>query len=477
MQSPDQTQAGPARPAVFAADEFTQFDAVEQARRVRSGEVSALELLDAALRRIEAVNPQLNALASLGAGRAREALRLRKSDGVLAGVPTLVKDLLPYPGLPTSFGSRAMGAQIAVAGSDYTAALDAAGLVVLGKSATSELGMLGTTETLALGPTRNPWDLTRSTGGSSGGAVAAVASGMVPVAHASDGGGSIRGPAAFNGLFGFKPSRGATRSVGMGGETPLAFMVSDHCVSRTVRDSAAWLDATAADASPLFLQRRPADTSPGPLRIGVYTETAFGREPDADVKQALAQAVRLCESAGHHVFDTEGPRFDAEASSAAFFLLAGATVGGLFQYLQGLMGPHFSAEAFEPFTQELARRAGAADQGALARAFEQVRASVASASAAFASADVLLCPTTPFTAPPLGRITPASPFDEIVGFTNAVAGYTAIASMAGWCAMSMPLYRSGTSGLPIGLHFAAPQGADARLFDLAYQLEAMCPWL
>jgi amidase len=465
-------------PAVFAHDEFSTLDAVAQARLVATGAVSPEELLDAALRRTESVNPVLNALVAIDPGRARARLGTRPMEGLLAGVPTFIKDVLAYPGLPISFGSRALGAQVPEHGSEYTNALDKTALVVVGKSTTSELALLGTTESLAHGPTRNPWDPGRSTGGSSGGAVAAVASGMVPVAHASDGGGSIRGPAAFTGLFGFKPSRGATRSTGLPPNMPLAAMLSDHCVSRTVRDSAAWFDATCIDALGTRHQRDfRASKRSAPLRIALYTKTGFGQEPEADVKEVLARVARLCEAAGHHVFPSDGPSYDARGASDAFFLLSGLMVAGLIEQLKGSPGSTFDESHLEHYTRALALAASKGKPEAAAMAVAAIDASAMSAEKAFEGADVLLCPTTPFTAPVIGANTPESPYRQLVSFTESLAGYTAIASIAGWCAMSLPLFRSATSGMPVGAHFAALRGADARLFALAFDLEERSPWL
>lgn len=188
--------------------ELFRLDATAQAELVRTGEVSALELLDATVARIEQLEPRVHALAAhdFDAARRRAALA---PEGPLGGVPFLVKDLVAYPGLRHAMGARLFALNVPTEGSPYTERLDAAGLIVFGKTTVSELGLLGSTETRLEGVTRNPWDLARSAGGSSGGAAAAVASGMVPLAHASDGGGSIRGPAAMNGLFGFMPSSGA----------------------------------------------------------------------------------------------------------------------------------------------------------------------------------------------------------------------------------------------------------------------------
>lgn len=460
---------------VWVEDAFSEVDAVGQARWVREGKVSPLELVDAAIARIGLAQPRVNAVASFDAEAARERARIVQRGGLLAGVPTLLKDLLAYPGLPLEYGSCAFAGQRAQAGSDYTAALDEGGLVVLGKSATSELGLLGTTETHALGPTRNPWDPTRTTGGSSGGAVAAVASGVVPLAHASDGGGSIRGPASLCGLFGFKPSRGRDRSTGMASLTPFGRLVSDHCVSRTVRDSAAWLSLTErrdGAMPPIGYVTEPLRRR---LRIGWYRRTAFGAEPEREVAAALERTVALCSALGHELVECKGPQFDAPAASGAFFDLAGTMMAGLFAQLRQALGDRFDAGRFEPFTRALAQRAGADPAKCMGTALGILGQAQQVANAGFGALDVLLSPTTPLPAFALGRIGPDAPAADVIGFTEALAGYTAIASVAGWCAMSVPLQHSST-GLPIGMHFAAKEGADALLLGLAYELEHAAPW-
>lgn len=454
----------------WVEDEFSALDAVGQAELVRNGKVTPLELVDAAIARIEAVDPAVNALASAAFEQARERARNAPASGPLAGVPTLLKDLLPYPGLPLALGSRTFAGNVAQAGCPYTDAIDAAGMIVLGKTATSELGLLGTTESLACGPTRNPWDLARSTGGSSGGAVAAVAAGMVPLAHASDGGGSIRGPASFCGLFGFKPSRGRHLHTGPVSDSPFGFILSDHCVSRSVRDSAAWLaitERTGADSAwpAIGFVTEPAQRR---LRIGIHQRTSFGRAPDPDVARALERTVALCEALGHDVIACAGPAFAAHDTCEAFFDLAGASAAAVMAQLG-------RTDGFEPFTRALAERSGPDPAAAMSAALAIFHEAQEEADRRFDRLDVLLSPTVPFTAFPLGRIGPDSTPDTVIPFTQDLAGYTAIASIAGWCAMSVPLMTSDT-GLPIGMHFSAPRGQDETLLRLAYELEAAAPW-
>ncbi|HEV7310417.1 amidase [Ensifer sp.] len=455
-------------------------DATAQAQLVSAGEISPLELVDAAITRGERLNPHLNAVASVDFDLARARARdsERKAAMPFAGVPTLVKDLFNYPGHPTGFGSRMFKGQPAQGGSDYAAAIDAAGLIVLGKTTTSEFGLLGTTETLAHGPTRNPWSPTLSTGGSSGGAVAAVASGMVPIAHASDGGGSIRGPSSFSGLFGFKPSRDRTVSAGLPPTMPTARLISDHCVSRSVRDSATWLAVTekknlqralpAIDVLRQGLKRR--------LRIGVYRRDAFGNGVTAPAEEALNTAIALCEALGHHVVECDGPGVNAEDTSDAFFALTGIALSGLFDHVATMMGPAFDETLFEPYTVELVRRARRMPGAAVAGAIRAMHAGEAAANRTIVDHDVLLSPTVPFPAFPLCQRGPTEDPDQLIAFTQRLAGFTNVASFAGWPAMSVPLYWT-EDGLPVGCHFAAATGEDALLFSLAFQLEEAAPWL
>lgn len=454
-------------------DMLSDLDAWEQASLVRSGELTASELVDAAIARIEAANPQLNALASKDFASAREQSHRVRAKGPLCGVPTLLKDVLPYPGQPTSFGSQFFKGQVLPAGSDYTDALDAAGLIVLGKSSTSEFGLLGTTEPLVCGATRNPWDLSRSPGGSSGGAVAAVASGMVPIAHASDGGGSIRGPSSFCGLFGFKPSRGRTRSAGVPPELPTGKLLSDHCVSRSVRDSVVWLAAT--EHSHTSLPTIADLTRPERLKVGVHRRDVFGDMPTPEAIAALDRATALCTDLGHEVVEASGPQFDAHASSHAFFIVTGFALAGIFQQIRATMGGNFDGSGFEPFTQEIVGRAQGLDGSELLAATQVLDAAAAATERAIEPVDVLLSPTVPFEPFPLGLHGPSSDPDEAIAFISHLAGFTVPASLAGWPAMSVPLYWSD-KGLPVGCHFAARAGEDARLFRLAFQLEVAAPW-
>lgn len=470
---------GNARASQSGPDSYVLMDATEQARLVSTGEASPLELVDAAIERIERLNPHLNALASGNFDLARERARdlCPTARMPFAGVPTLLKDLLNYPGHNAGFGSQVFKDQPAQGGSDYTSSIDAAGLIVLGKTTTSEFGLLGTTETLAYGATKNPWNLALSTGGSSGGAVAAVASGMVSIAHASDGGGSIRGPSSFCGLFGFKPSRNRTVSAGLPPTMPTARLISDHCVSRSVRDSAAWLAATERKDLPRSLPSID-DMRRGPqkrLRIGVYRQDVFGHDVSGPVENALKTAVTLCEALGHEVVECDGPQINARETSQAFFALTGLSLAGLFDQISVMMAGAFDEKRFEPYTIELVQRARRLPETATAEALKATFEAEARANQMISAFDVLLTPTVPFTAFPLGKHGPTENPDQLIAFTERLAGFTNVASFAGWPAMSMPLGWS-QDGLPIGCQFAAATGEDALLFSLAFQLEEAAPW-
>lgn len=456
-------------------DPFAELDGLAQAALVNTGEVAALDLVNAAIARIERLNPTLNALASIGFDAARERAKSISRNSLFAGVPTLIKDLIDYPGFPTGYGSRLLPPQPATTGSPYTEAVDEGGFVVLGKSCTPEFGLLGGTEPLATGITRNPWDLSRSPGGSSGGAVAAVAAGLVPVAHASDGGGSIRGPASLCGLFGFKPSRG--RCLAAGPETPASWLTSEHCVSRSVRDSAAWLSLTERReaSTPLAPLGRVTEPLRRRLRIGVYRATAFGVEPDPAVVNAFQKAYGLCKELGHEMIEVSGPHFNAPAASAAFFSLFGAVMAGAFEQFRSAIGKHFDEAVAEPFTRALVEQARRGVPDLLAQSIATLKNSARQASNAFEGVDVLMCPTVPFTAYPIGTLHPHADTDEAICFTEKLAGYTAIASLAGWPAMSLPASVAGDD-LPVGCHFQAPLGQDATLLQLALQMEIAAPW-
>ena len=455
--------------------EYVRLDALAMAQRVKGGEATALEMLACALALQAEMRGALNALAVVDGAKGREKAG-QVSQGVFQGVPFLVKELLAYPGLRTAMGSRLLSGHVPNVSTPYTQRLDASGLVVFGNTASSEFGLLGSTETMLHGVTRNPWNLEYSAGGSSGGSAAAVAAGIVPFAHASDAGGSIRVPASVCGLFGFKPSAG--RCVPAGEGDGLLDLVSEHCLSRTVRDSAALLavtEASGADArfSPIGFCSAPVKRR---LRIGCYTRTLMGEHAAAEVTVALTNAVELCRGLGHEVLEDAGPDIDGAAVSDAFFTLAGKAMTDLASAIEPMLGRAPGKAELEPFTLALMTRYRTRGTEAMERAMAALRREAAKMLAHAERFDVLLCPTLAGTPKPVGFLSPTLGFEELVSRTESYLGYTPIHNMCGMPAMSVPLSIS-PEGLPLGSHFAARPGEDALLLGLAYELEQAAPWV
>ncbi|MET0273826.1 MAG: amidase [Phenylobacterium sp.] len=451
--------------------------ATETAARIRRGEITAVEAVEAAIRRAEALQGRLNFIVNSDFDRAIANARGSARAGPFAGVPFLIKDLDDYVGLPTRYGSPSGRlSPPAQRQSPYITAFDAAGLIVIGKSATPEYGFLPTTEPVATGVTRNPWDPSRSSGGSSGGAAVAVAAGVVPFAHASDGGGSIRIPASCCGLFGLKPSRG--RMIGTRGETAISDIGVEHCVSRSVRDSAALFAATEDTApgaryAPVGFVARPGRRR---LRVGYLLANGAGHSPSPDVARATDDAARLMASLGHRVEPTTLP-YDGSQFIQDFLLLWASGAKGLADSLAAATGRKPDTSLLEPFSLGMADMAARAPADALPKAMQRLQANVMAYDTWFAAHqyDVILSPVLSTPPPPLGEVGPSVPFDTLIARLTEYVGYTPIHNVAGAPGMSVPLGWSA-EGLPIGAMFSARAGQERTLFELAYQLEAARPW-
>jgi amidase len=455
--------ATPARPPV-AAGPWTP-DATELARRIRNGEVTALEVMDAAIARAEAMQPKLNFLVTPDFDRARDAAKRGGQTGPFAGVPFLVKDLNDVAGLPSRMGARYTAALPAATTTDpfVQKALDA-GLIEFGKSATPEHGFLPTTEPLAFPPTRNPWDLNRSTGGSSGGSAAAVASGVIPMAHANDGGGSIRIPASNCGLFGLKPSRG--RTVQKDPDVAVTDLGVELCVSRSVRDSAALLAVTekAGPLAPVGLVTGPSTRR---LRVGLLRETGVGRQPDAQVTAALESSARLMSDLGHSVRETHWP-IDGARFAQDFLTLWSMGAADLVKEVG-------KPELLEPFTVEMARSLTRLPAEATNGVVERLAQVAQQYDAWFTDYDVILSPVLAHPPVPLGYVRGDVPFEELSERLTDYVGYTPLHNVAGAPAMSVPLNWTADN-LPVGSMFAARKGDERTLLELAYELERARPW-
>ena len=454
--------------------DYDRFDALGLAELIRVGDVKASEVVDEALSRIEARNTDLNAVVRL------IEPDLDVPDGPFAGVPFLIKDLYAHvKGVPTTNGSAFFADYVSDHDAEIVARYRRAGLVLIGKTNTPELGANASTEPRLFGPTRNPWNLAHSPGGSSGGAAAAVAAGIVPAAHATDGGGSIRIPASCCGLFGLKPTRarvspGPDVGEGWGG------MSIGHAVTRSVRDSAALLDATAGPL-PGDPYAAPAPDRPfldevgapvGRLRIALSTTTADGGAVDPECVEAARSAARLCESLGH-VVEEAAPTFE-EASFAARGTVVCANTAATIDERAAALGREPGDDDIEPLTAAMVAAGRAVTGPQYVSAMRAIHRCGRHAAAFFTSYDVMLTPTMAITPRPLGVLDPMKPVEMGPVLARAVA-FTAQWNATGQPAMSVPLHWTA-DGLPVGVMFAARFGDEATLFRLAAQLEEAAPW-
>jgi amidase len=464
-------------------------DACDLAALVRTGAASPAELVDDAIGRIEKLNPELNAVIRPRFDEARREAAGELPDGPFRGVPMVLKDLLCYSaGEEIHEGMRILKEARFVAGEDQelTRRFRAAGFVVVGRTNTPELGILPTTEPDAYGPTRNPWDTARSTGGSSGGSAAAVASGMVPLGHANDGGGSIRIPASECGLVGLKPSRAR---VPLGPEWGDVFggLVCELVVTRSVRDTAVVLDAVAGPApgdpyaapTPLrpFAEEVGADA--GHLRIGVQTAPFGGNvTTHPDCVAAVDSVARLLESAGHHVEPTHLAVLDAPEFVADFVMVwATGTAYDVDHYWPGKLGRPIGPEDVEPLTWALADVARASSASDFLAARQRLQAVARGVANWFETGfDLLLTPTIAEPPPLLGQFD-SPPDNPLHGLFRAaeVVPFTPAFNVTGQPAISLPVHWS-PDGLPIGVQLVAGYGREDVLLRVAAQLEEAAPW-
>ncbi len=487
----------------MAFAEYEKFDGLGLAGLIRRGEVSALEVVEAAIERIEARDGRLHAVVQKSYQRARQQAQGTLPDGPFRGVPFLLKDLLAQDaGQPTLNGTRLCRGMVADHDSELVARHKKAGLVIVGKTATPELGILPVTEAEVYGaPTRNPWDPMRTPGGSSGGAGAAVASGMVPLAHASDGGGSIRIPASCCGLFGLKPTRARTPlgpDVGDGWHG----LAVEHCLSRTVRDSAALLDATQGlDLGAPYgvpAPERPyldeIAREPGRLRIAFTSASLLGKDVHRDCVAAVRGAAGLCRTLGHELVE-DAPQLDRRELTRAYLVLVASACAAELEFIGRLVGKEPTADQVEPGTWFLAQLGRKYRGAELSLALHTIHAMGRQLAHFFERHDLLLTPT--LAAPPLrigelklklhelaalrllrrfpSEVVLRKMLDGLADQGFEFAAFTAVANLAGVPAMSVPLHWNA-EGLPIGAHFIARYGDEATLFRLAAQLEKTSPW-
>lgn len=465
------------------ANLYPRTDAVGLAELVRKKEVSASELVEAAIARIEEINPRLNAVVLKRYEYARRLASEPLPRGPLSGVPFLLKDLsLEWEGFPVTNGGRLFRNDVAASSWVLADRMKQAGLIPLGKTNVPEMGGCTSTEPLLYGPTRNPWNERIVAGGSSGGSGSAVASGMVPLADASDGGGSIRIPASLNGLVGLKPSRGRITL----GPQVVDFWYGAAvflCLSRSVRDTAAYLDAVGG-SSPgepyaLDMPTRSYSSLVGapvqPLKIGFVTKEPDGKPLEGDIKDAVLSAAKSCEGLGHRVTEFDF-RYDVERMNTLFPRITATLTTAFLELICRLKGMTLTEQDVESTTWnifQLGRSLTATDH---ANDVEGMRALALAMVRAQAGVDVLITPTLPDLPHPLGW------FRAVAGDLKLHAArvlrdvvFTAPFNLTGQPAISLPLHMSGT-GLPVGVQFAARLGDEATLIALASQLEQAQPW-
>jgi Asp-tRNA(Asn)/Glu-tRNA(Gln) amidotransferase A subunit family amidase len=482
-------------------DEYLRHDAHDLARLVADGSVTPAELLDAARARAALVEPQINAICRRMDPEA-DARAAQVLSGPFAGVPFLLKDLhQDVAGVPTSSGCRALAERPAPLTSTVVERWLAAGLVVFGKTSTPEFGAKGVTEPELFGPTRNPWDTSRTPGGSSGGSAAAVAAGIVPVAGASDGGGSIRIPAACTGLFGLKAGRGLIPH-GPATSEPLLGMATQGVVSRSVRDSAAMLDVLAGSeaVSPFDPAVAPdgyageVGREPGRLRIGYSAASALRDQPDAEAVRAVEDAAALLEELGHEVEEVEPSHDDAQAARD-FLTIWRVHQAWQVDRVKRLTGA--GDDEFEQDTLILAALGRATAVSDFHLAQERRNDHVLALASLHETHDLLLTPALgepPIEVGSLDTPWPARLGAEIllrtrtagqlrhVGVTDAIieqslawVPYTQLANLTGRPAISVPLHCTETE-LPLGVQFVGRLGSEPTLLRLAAQLEEARPW-
>ena len=463
--------------------EYPFLDALGLARLIQKKEISAKQALEAAIDRIESLNPRLNAVVCKMYDQAFGRIKNGPPLGPFSGVPFLLKDLTAnFAGVPTSSGSRLLGQVVPKTHSTLTQRYLDAGLVILGKTNTPELGMSGTTEPQAFGPTRNPWNLEKSPGGSSGGSAAAVASGMVPMAHGTDTGGSIRNPASNCGLFGLKPTRSRV-PLGPNPAEPDAGLSVMHAVTRTVRDSAALLDAVSGPATgdpwmaPPFcgLFVNEAKKDPGQLKIAVHYTAHHGVDIDPQCKKAVEKAARLCTDLGHVVVEAK-PEINGERAMEISRITWPVGVLDTVGAAYGRLGKEPDGDGLEWITWEMARQGMETKAVDFLGAINAIHEMGRGVARFFETFDMVLSPV--LSRPPWPLDEYENRYTDPVSYIRTVFDYSPFAwpyNFSGQPAMSVPLHRTA-EGLPVGVMFAGRYGDEAALFRLAGQIEQAAPW-
>jgi len=484
--------------------EYDHYDGLGLAELVKKKKISPAELCEEAIRRIDELNPKLNAVIHPMFDIGRKTAKSPLPAGPFRGVPFLLKDLIAtYAGVPTQCGSRAFRNYIPTFDSELVRRFKNAGFVILGKTSTPELGLMGVTEPDAFGPTRNPWDTDRTPGGSSGGSASAVAAGMVPLASGGDGGGSIRIPSCYCGLFGLKPTRGRNPTGPVNGDGWQG-AVLEHVLTRSVRDSAAVLDFTnGMDAGSRNMAPPPKRpymaeirTKPGKLRIGFNTGSPLGNEVHPDCIAAVKKAATILEDLGHRVEEAK-PDINGMALGHSYIVMYYAETAADITRSEQLTGVKPRRTDFEGTTWALGMLGKEFSAHDFVLAIRQWDSAARAMGRFHETYDLYLTPTV--AEPPthigelkpkpyekagmnlintlgLGKLLKATGMAEQMALFNlGKTPFTQLANFTGQPAMSVPLYWTA-DGLPLGVQFIAPFGDEATLFRLAAQLELAVPW-
>lgn len=465
-------QQPPRHVHAFTDDALGEHDAVGLVEELATGRVSRVEVVEAAIARTERLQPVLAGLACDDFERARRRAA-GAGAGFFSGVPTFVKDNSDVAGLPTQQGTKAFTARPVARHGDWAEAYLGMGLVALGKTRMSEFGFSASAEFTDDEPVLNPWDTGFSSGASSAGSSVFVAAGAVPLAHANDGGGSIRIPAACNGLVGLKPTRGRTPGDRMNQQMPLK-IVADGVVTRSVRDTAAFLREIERTRRNLSLP--PVGDIRGPgrkrLRIALATDTIVGRPTDGEVRETALRTGKLLESMGHHVEEVEPPvpeHFIADFLDYWSMLAAALSAGG-----RRAFGPSFDKDRTDNLTKGLARHARRR-LWRLPLAIARLQLSHRVSRRFFDTYDVALTPVLARPTPRLGWLDPAQPYDVLIEHLLDWVTFTPLQNATGDPAIALPM-GVDREGLPIGVQLASSWGHEARLLELAYELEEAQPF-
>jgi amidase len=460
------------RVSAYCNDALGTLDGVGIAERISSGEISAAEAVDAAIARAKLVNPALNAVVTETFDMAREQAKYAVP-GLFAGVPSFIKDNEDVRGVPTVWGSRAVPYKPAGKSSGFAKQFFSLGLVCLGKSALPEFGLTATTESLAFGVTRNPWHTDYATGGSSGGSAALVASGVVPLAHGNDGGGSIRIPASCCGLVGLKPSRGRLERVEGSNLMPVD-IVYEGVLSRTVRDTATFYHGAekyrrAPKMPEIGLVRHPGKKR---LRIAFFTDLPYGTPAHSESIDLVLRTVALCEELGHTVKEIPCP---CDAQMADDFIIYWGMLAFSFRfYGKLLINWGFDRSRLEDWTVNLSRlflKKSFKAPGVIKR----LRRFADLYNDIFSTCDILINPSLAHPVPKLGYLGPEVPFDEALERIRNYVTFTPLQNVSGAPAISLPLGFC-SNGLPLGVQFGAAFGHERELLELAFELEEARPW-